>query len=139
MNKITMTLGSIFLASTLNLTGYAQEAPKDVPNPPSLTEEQKSEMAKKFEAEYKEMQEKFSALSDEEKKEIYDLYDKVNVAKMELLDKYVELGLMTEEEANAIQEQMSKHAEKIRNDGQFIGFKPPHSPKHHEKTLEPKE
>ena len=24
-------------------------------------------------------------------------------------------------------------------DGQFIGFKPPHSPKHHEKTLEAKE
>ena len=85
------------------------------------------------------MQEKFSALSDEEKKEIYDLYDKVNDAKTELLDKYVELGLMTEQEAKAIKEQMSKHAEKIKDDGKFIGFKPPHSPKHHEKTLEAKE
>ena len=67
--------------------------------PPALTEEQKDEMAKQMEAEYKAMQEKFNALSDDQKKEIYDLYDKVNVAKIRLLDKYVEFGLMSEDEA----------------------------------------
>ena len=100
-----------------------------MPTPPALTEEQKGEMAKQFEAEYKEMQEKFSALTDEQKKEIYDLYDKVNVAKIKLLDKYVELGLMTDEEAKSIQKHMSEHSEKIRSEGQFIGFKAPHFPK----------
>ncbi|MDD6760670.1 MAG: DUF2680 domain-containing protein, partial [Turicibacter sp.] len=107
MKKINMTLGAIFLAATLSLTGYAKESTKEVPTPPALTEEQKGEMAKQFEAEYKEMQEKFSALTDEQKKEIYDLYDKVNVAKIKLLDKYVELGLMTDEEAKSIQKHMS--------------------------------
>ena len=36
--------------------------------PPALTEEQKDEMAKQMEAEYKAMQEKFNALSDDQKK-----------------------------------------------------------------------
>ena len=124
-----MTLGAIFLAATLSLTGYAKESTKEMPTPPALTEEQKGEKAKQFEAEYKEMQEKFSALTDEQKKEIYDLYDKVNVAKIKLLDKYVELGLMTDEEAKSIQKHMSDVSEKIRSEGQFIGFKAPHFPK----------
>ena len=129
MKKMNMTLGTIFLAATLSLTGYAKESTKEVPTPPALIEEQKGEMAKQFEAEYKEMQEKFSALTDEQKKEIYDLYDKVNVAKIKLLDKYVELGLMTDEEAKSIQKHMSDVSEKIRSEGQFIGFKAPHFPK----------
>ena len=129
MKKINMTLGAIFLAATLSLTGYAKESTKEMPTPPALTEEQKGEKAKQFEAEYKQMQEKFSALTDEQKKEIYDLYDKVNVAKIKLLDKYVELGLMTDEEAKSIQKHMSDVSEKIRSDGQFIGFKAPHFPK----------
>ena len=168
MKKINMTLGAIFLAATLSLTGYAKESTKEMPTPPALTEEQKGEKAKQFEAEYKQMQEKFSALtdeqnnglaagqtvfhyhlhlipryegdsvgelwtpgslSDEQKKEIYDLYDKVNVAKIKLLDKYVELGLMTDEEAKSIQKHMSDVSEKIRSEGQFIGFKAPHFPK----------
>lgn len=129
MKKINMTLGAIFLAATLSLTGYAKESTKEMPTPPALTEEQKGEKAKQFEAEYKQMQEKFSALTDEQKKEIYDLYDKVNVAKIKLLDKYVELGLMTDEEAKSIQKHMSEVSEKIRSEGQFIGFKAPHFPK----------
>mgnify|MGYP000031400770 FL=1 len=132
MKKINMTLGAIFLAATLILTGYAKESTKEMPTPSALTEEQKGEMAKQFEAEYKQMQEKFSALTDEQKKEIYDLYDKVNVAKIKLLDKYVELGLMTDEEAKSIQKHMSDVSEKIRSEGQFIGFKAPHFPKHAE-------
>ena len=129
MKKINMTLGAIFLAATLSLTGYAKESTKEMPTPPALTEEQKGEKAKQFEAEYKQMQEKFSALTDEQKKENNDLYDKVNVAKIKLLDKYVELGLMTDEEAKSIQKHMSDVSEKIRSEGQFIGFKAPHFPK----------
>ena len=87
-------------------------------------------MAKQFEAEYKQMQEKFSALTDEQKKEIYDLYDKVNVAKIKLLDKYVELGLMTDEEGQSPFKNICLTFQKvIRSEGQFIGFKAPHFPK----------
>ncbi len=133
MKKVSLTLGAILLAATISFTGHAQETAKENQMPPALTEEQKGEMAKQMEAEYKEMQEKFNALSDDQKKDIYDLYDKVNVAKIKLLDKYVELGLISEDEAKDIQKQMSEMSEKIRNDGQFIGFKSPRAPKIKEK------
>lgn len=129
MKKVRLTLSAMLLAATIGLTGQAQEAPKEGQMPPALTEEQKDEMAKQMEAEYKAMQEKFNALSDDQKKEIYDLYDKVNVAKIRLLDKYVEFGLMSEDEAKDIQQRMSQMAEKIRNEQQFIGFKAPHTKK----------
>ena len=38
MKKINMTLGAIFLAATLSLTGYAKESTKEMPTPPALTE-----------------------------------------------------------------------------------------------------
>lgn len=134
MKKVSLTLSAILLAATISLTGHAQDAAKENQMPPALTEEQKGEMAKQMEAEYKEIQEKFSALSDDQKKEIYDLYDKVNVAKIKLLDKYVELGLISEDEAKEIQQHMSEISEKIRKEGQFIGFKAPHAPKVKEKN-----
>lgn len=128
MKKLSMTLGSIFLAGVVSLTAYANEASQEVPAPKALTEEQK----KQIEAEHQEMQEKFNALTDEQKKEIYDLYDKVNVAKIKLLDKYVEFGLLTEEEVKSIQEHLSEISEKMRTEGKFIGFKGPHFPKNPE-------
>ncbi len=97
----------------------AQPNAETSPMPPKMTEEQKQE----FEAKYKEAQEKFNALSTEEKNELYDLYDKVNVAKVKLLDKYVELGLLSKEEAEAIQKHMAQSAQTARNEQQFIGIK----------------
>ena len=85
MKKVRLTLSAMLLAATIGLTGQAQEATKEGQMPPALTEEQKDEMAKQMEAEYKAMQEKFNALSDDQKKEIYDLYDKVNVAKIRII------------------------------------------------------
>lgn len=118
------------LICILGISGEAaQPTPESSPMPPKMTEAQKEEMAKEFEAKYKEAQEKFDALSDKQKKEIYDLYDKVNVAKVKLLDKYVEFGLLSKEDAEAMQKHMAKWAEKAREEQQFIGVKGPRAHK----------
>lgn len=134
MKKIHMALSATLLATTLGLTAYAKDEVQQAPNPSQLTEEQKEEIKNQFEADYKEMQEKFNQLTDDQKEEIYELYDKVNVAKVKLLDKYVELELMTEEEVEAIQKHMAEMSEKIREEKQFIGFKAPCPAKQTEKT-----
>lgn len=108
----------------LGITGEAAQSTSESSSmPPKLTQEQKAEMSKQFEAEYKAAQEKFNALTDKQKEEIYDLYDKVNVAKLKLLDKYVEFGLLTKEDAEAMKTHMAKFSEKVREEQQFIGFK----------------
>ncbi len=134
MKKLNMVFSTALLAATLGFTAYAKDEVKEVPNHPQLTEEQKAEVNQQFEADYKEMQEKFNQLTDDQKEEIYELYDKVNVAKVKLLDKYVELELMTEEEVEAIQKHMAEMSEKIREEKQFIGFKAPCPAKQTEKT-----
>ena len=134
MKKLNMVFSTALLAATLGFTAYAKDEVKEVPNHPQLTEEQKAEVKQQFEADYNEMQEKFNQLTDDQKEEIYELYDKVNVAKVKLLDKYVELELMTEEEVEAIQKHMAEMSEKIREEKQFIGFKAPCPAKQTEKT-----
>ncbi|MDE5977560.1 MAG: YckD family protein [Turicibacter sp.] len=130
MKKLGLTLASILFTSTLSLTGYAAEPVEKGVMPPALTEEQKTEMQKQ----YAEMEEKFNSLTDEQKNEIYDLFDKVNVAKIKILDKYVEFGIMTEEEVEAIEEHMAKKSEEIRSEGKLVGFKAPHCHKAEEKA-----
>ena len=134
MKKLNMVFSTALLAATLGFTAYAKDEVKEVPNHPQLTEEQKAEVKQQFEADYKEMQEKFNQLTDDQKEEIYELYDKVNVAKVKLLDKYVELELMTEEEVEDIQKHMAEMSEKNREEKQFIGFKAPCPAKQTEKT-----
>ncbi len=133
MKKIHMALSATLLATTLGLTAYAKDEVQQAPNPSQLTEEQKEEIKNQFEADYKEMQEKFNQLTDDQKEEIYELYDKVNVAKVKLLDKYVELGLMSQDEVDEIQKHMAQMSKKIREEQQFIGFKAPCTDKKTEK------
>ncbi len=75
-----------------------------------------------FAEEMKQMQAKFEALSDDQKKEIYDLYDKINVSRVKLLEKYVEFGLITEEQANMMRNQLGEHAQNVRDGKQFLGL-----------------
>lgn len=133
MKKLNMVFSTALLAATLGFTAYAKDEVKEVPNHPQLTEEQKAEVKQQFEADYKEMQEKFNQLTDDQKEEIYELYDKVNVAKVKLLDKYVELGLMSQDEVDEIQKHMAQMSKKIREEQQFIGFKAPCTDKKTEK------
>ncbi len=70
MKKLNMVFSTALLAATLGFTAYAKDEVKEVPNHPQLTEEQKAEVKQQFEADYKEMQEKFNQLTDDQKEEI---------------------------------------------------------------------
>ncbi|MGL4337311.1 MAG: DUF2680 domain-containing protein [Turicibacter sp.] len=117
MKKIHSFAIAMALILTIGLTGQAQ-----VGQPQPLTDNQKSEMVKDYEAKYQEAQEKFNALTDKQKKELYDLYDKINVNKLKLLDKYVEFGLVSKEEADVIRAEMGNRAQEMRDTSKFIGF-----------------
>lgn len=115
-----------------SLTTYAADQTNpSVEAPQQLTDQQKADMAQ-YEAKFKEAQSKFDALTDEQKKEVYDLFDKINVAKVKLLDKYVEFGIISKDEADRMKEHMAEFAENARRDKIFIGVygqKGPKKPK----------
>ena len=121
------------------INGKAAEKNDDVISvSQQLTEDQKAEMAK-HEQKFKEAQAKFDALTADQKKEIYDLFDKVNVAKVKLLDKYVEYGIISKDEAQAMQKYMAEFSEKARNEQMFIGVAGPRGPKAPKPESETKE
>ena len=121
------------------INGQAAEKNDDVISvSQQLTEDQKAEMAK-HEQKFKEAQAKFDALTADQKKEIYDLFDKVNVAKVKLLDKYVEYGIISKDEAQAMQKYMAEFSEKARNEQMFIGVAGPRGPKAPKPESETKE
>ena len=121
------------------INGQAAEKNDDVISvSQQLTEDQKAEMAK-HEQKFKEAQAKFDTLTADQKKEIYDLFDKVNVAKVKLLDKYVEYGIISKDEAQAMQKYMAEFSEKARNEQMFIGVAGPRGPKAPKPESETKE
>ncbi len=121
------------------INGQAAEKNDDVISvSQQLTEDQKAEMAK-HEQKFKEAQAKFDALTADQKKEIYDLFDKVNVAKVKLLDKYVEYGIISKDEVQAMQKYMAEFSEKARNEQMFIGVAGPRGPKAPKPESETKE
>ena len=89
---------------------------------PDATKEEIARSHAQMMEKMKEMQAKFDALTDEQKKEIYDLYDKINVSKVELLDKYVSFGLITEQQAATVRQQLGQYAQNMRNEKQFLGL-----------------
>lgn len=139
MKKVISIFTACMLVGLGCINGQAAEKNDDVISvSQQLTEDQKAEMAK-HEQKFKEAQAKFDALTADQKKEIYDLFDKVNVAKVKLLDKYVEYGIISKDEAQAMQKYMAEFSEKARNEQMFIGVAGPRGPKAPKPESETKE
>ncbi|MDB8587779.1 DUF2680 domain-containing protein [Turicibacter sanguinis] len=139
MKKVISIFTACMLVGLGGINGQAAEKNDDVISvSQQLTEDQKAEMAK-HEQKFKEAQAKFDALTADQKKEIYDLFDKVNVAKVKLLDKYVEYGIISKDEAQAMQKYMAEFSEKARNEQMFIGVAGPRGPKAPKPESETKE
>ena len=139
MKKVISIFTACMLVGLGGINGQAAEKNDDVISvSQQLTEDQKAEMAK-HEQKFKEAQAKFDALTADQKKEIYDLFDKVNVAKVKLLDKYVEYGIISKDEAQAMQKYMAEFSEKARNEQMFIGVAGPRGPKAPKAESETKE
>lgn len=104
-------------------------------NMDDLTEEQKTEIeARKAEmaAKMAEMeanraasQEKWNSLTDEQKEEIYSLHDKSIDSNIQIIDKYLEYGLITQGEAAVMKENLENCKARMREDGNmpFLGDK----------------
>ncbi|WP_278475361.1 DUF2680 domain-containing protein [Turicibacter sanguinis] len=139
MKKVISIFTACMLVGLGGINGQAAEKNDDVISvSQQLTEDQKAEMAK-HEQKFKEAQAKFDTLTADQKKEIYDLFDKVNVAKVKLLDKYVEYGIISKDEAQAMQKYMAEFSEKARNEQMFIGVAGPRGPKAPKPESETKE
>ncbi len=101
---------------------FAKRAPRE------LTEEQKAEMeARKAEFEAKKvkmdaMQEKWSALTDAQKEEIYTLKDKTADINTQIVDKYLQWGVIDQETADEMKTQINERKTDMRQDGRMPLF-----------------
>lgn len=90
----------------------------------NLTEEEKAEMKSKSEemdAKRKESQEKFNNLTDEQKKEIYNLRKENIKNEIKSVNKYLEFGVISEEEAKDMKAKLNERLENVENTDN-IGF-----------------
>lgn len=59
-------------------------------------------------------------LTDKQQKELAGLYQEINKLKKQVLDKYVEFGAMTKEQADSVKSWIDKHYKRMEENG----FKP---------------
>lgn len=108
---ITLVLGTIL---STPVTTYASEVTTNQEKGKPSDEEMKK-MKEKMEAAAK----KWDALTDAQKKEVYTLMDSQQKIMNQLLDKYVELGIMDKTEVAEMKKNMSEGFEKMKESGQF--------------------
>lgn len=84
----------------------------------ALTEEQKTEMeAKRVQMEA--MTEKWSALTDAQKEEIYALKEKASRINSQIIDKYLEWGLMDQNTADEMKAGLTESITRMRENGKM--------------------
>ena len=96
-----------------------KETPKEDKQTPSVTSE---EAAAEMKAQMEAMKAKYEALDEVKKEQLYELYDEISEKKLALLGKYVEFELLSEKQADAIQQQLSSYATNVRNGRQFLNL-----------------
>jgi len=114
---ITFCLAAL-MAFSLTVTAFAAESEGA----------EKNKKAQDTEAAFEDMQSKFDALSDSEKQALYDLSGNIADAQILLIEKYRDLGLIDESEAEEIVNMTQEMNEKSESDGIMPGgFRPrPH-------------
>ena len=89
---------------------------------------------KPSEEEKKQMKEKWSALSKEQKEEVYKLIEQKDVMDGQILDKLVSFGVIDKEDATQMKERRKEGLAKMKESGEF-----PMGPKHHASKAEKEE
>jgi hypothetical protein len=84
----------------------------------ALTDEQKAEMEAK-KAEMDAISEKWSALTDVQKEEIYSLKEKASGIDNQIIDKYLEWGLIDEETAAEMKAGLTERMTQMRENGRM--------------------
>lgn len=88
---------------------------------PELTDEQKAEMQAMREK-MNAAREKWDTLTQEQKDELYGLYDQAADVQSQIIDKQLELGLIDEETAQSMREMLSGQTANMRESGQMPGI-----------------
>jgi Tfp pilus assembly protein PilO len=83
--------------------------------------EHKSDLVKR----YQESKEKWEALSDKQRKSVYDIQEKIDKLSLQMADRYFELGLLTEEETGMYKEHIAKRSEITRLENLIPGMRNP--------------
>lgn len=80
-----------------------------------LTPEEKAEMKAKYEA----AQKKWASLTDEQKNEIYKLMDNKIDIKIQMIDKYLEYGIIDKDTANNMKSKLNNYKTQMRESGKM--------------------
>ena len=70
---------------------------------------------------HSDMQERWKALSGEEKSQIYEIMDRRAETEFELLEKYAQLGLIDEKKADEVRKHIENRLDEIKKEQLFPG------------------
>ncbi|HAX74123.1 MAG TPA: hypothetical protein DCY20_11420 [Firmicutes bacterium] len=132
LNKLLSSVVTAAAILTIGVTSQAETTTNESVEQTTAQQAPQQQAKQDYEAKFKEAQQKFDALTDKQRKELYDLYDKINVQKLKLLDKYVEFGLVSKEEADVIRTEMAAHAKEMRDSKKLVPPVGLTKHKHHE-------
>lgn len=91
-------------------------------NRTNLTVEQKAAMEEQRQLQMEQRDAalaKWNALTDAQKNEIYDLTEKASAIESQIIDKYLEYGIVDQTTADNIKTRMNERNAQMRTDGQF--------------------
>ena len=106
---IKVTTLALLLSTPIGLSVNATMPTPNPPQAPQTQENPKTEETTQFKKDAKELQERFNNLTEAQKQEIFSLTGEIREKQNQLLEKYVEFGLLTQEEADALREAMEKN------------------------------
>ena len=91
-------------------------------NRPTMTEEQKAAMEEQHQLQLEQREAalaKWNALTDAQKNEIYALKEKASAIDSQIIDKYLEYGIVDQTTADNMKTMMNERNAQMRTDGQF--------------------
>lgn len=103
---LTVSSTSVVLASDTTQTEKDKKGP---------TEEEKQQWKERMNQAIS----KWESLSEEQKQEVYQLYDSQREMMNQIMDKYVELGIMNKEDAAKFKQHMEEQAKSMKENGKL--------------------
>ncbi|OJU12147.1 MAG: hypothetical protein BGN88_05955 [Clostridiales bacterium 43-6] len=112
-----LMLFSFTTAAAQGTTGTTAKAKDGKLFGKNLTEEEKASLKAEFQA----VKDKLGSLTDKQKAEIYGLMEKKNADEKLLIDKYVELGILSADKADTLKAKISERFSKMKENGTVPG------------------
>lgn len=121
--KIFMLTAMAALMLGFCLTAAASETGSAAgPSGKGICGEMSKEKCEQLRKEMEERQNAFAKLTDAQKKAVYDMAAQIDKLQQQMLDKYVEYGIISAEEAKIAKEHMAKKAADMKEKGIMPGL-----------------